>query len=586
MRRFLLASIPVAPIALAIGACGQGGPASIGLVMKAPQGLLSDAESVKLTVFDAGQSKCGSTGHVEVPSGEGVQSFDLEKSGCASGATWCKDIELDQDGSTKMFAVVAKNATGTIAEGCATATIDQDPVEVTIKVQRYVAPSCCNDGVVQVGELCDLGAQSSTDCSGGAGGACKGIPADDVCTCDCQAQEVPIDHVASAPLPVAGTKSQLAMAFSPGNTKINDGLRAVFTDKSSGANGGTDVQLRVMQKDLYPVPVEVSAPLSNALRLPLLCTAVAGQGAVRTQEAAAIAPISSTAIAVVYASDEKVAGRFDVLLSAQGPDGCADLAPVQLNTTLEDSTAPDVAAGPTGSGLVVWVRGGRIIGRIWKTTGELYPAAAELDFGPGSQARVAGNDKGWVVAYAGAGSNDGDGVFTKSVDPAGAIGAEVKVNAVTDGVQDQVDVALHGDRTIVVWHSGGDVYFQRFDASHNPVSGDQSEPIHKDTNGEQSNPTVASGNALGDFFVVAWEEIDKGGIGARYVGGDTGFAYNNITGQNDDFPAENQGVHFGVAGSRRLPAIAIGGAGYIAIGWQDELPDHAGIYVRRFPLPQ
>ena len=88
---------------------------------------------------------------------------------------------------------------------------------------------------------------------------------------------------------------------------------------------------------------------------------------------------------------------------------------------------------------------------------------------------------------------------------------------------------------------------------------------------------------LGDFYAIAWE-ADRGGngaIGARFAGGDSGFGYNSVTGQNDEFEASPAGVN----GARRRPAVAVGGGGFVAIGWQDESASQPGLVVRRFPLP-
>src|SRR5436190_1320227 len=135
MRRFWLGLLPLSVIGVVVGgACVAQPAAEIGLVMAAPEGLLDKATGVELSVFDAALAKCSKSGHVnKIPTGEVTQKFALAKSGCAAGVTWCKDIALDKDGTKKMFAVVAKDPTGTIAEGCATATIDQDPLEVPIK---------------------------------------------------------------------------------------------------------------------------------------------------------------------------------------------------------------------------------------------------------------------------------------------------------------------------------------------------------------------------------------------------------------------------------------------------------------------
>src|SRR4051812_33026726 len=132
MRRRLLGSLlrglPLAiPVGLVCGAGCASPPAPLALTLLAPEGLLDRATSVELSVFDAAQGKCLPTGHTDVPAGEKTQHFTLDRVGCAKGVAWCKTIQLDRDGSTKMFAVSAKNAAGPVAEGCAARPIDQDP---------------------------------------------------------------------------------------------------------------------------------------------------------------------------------------------------------------------------------------------------------------------------------------------------------------------------------------------------------------------------------------------------------------------------------------------------------------------------
>ena len=61
---------------------------------------------------------------------------DVDKD-CTGGASWCATIELDRDGSDKMFSVVAKSPAGTLGQGCASAKIDQDPLNVSIQIQRF-----------------------------------------------------------------------------------------------------------------------------------------------------------------------------------------------------------------------------------------------------------------------------------------------------------------------------------------------------------------------------------------------------------------------------------------------------------------
>jgi hypothetical protein len=191
--------------------------------------------------------------------------------------------------------------------------------------------------------------------------------------------------------------------------------------------------------------------------------------------------------------------------------------------------------------------------------------------------------------YQGAGAGDIDGIFMREIDLTGKLGDEVLVNAATDGLQDQPDIAMLDDgATIVVWHSAGDIFFQRFDpdGKADPRE-DQNAPLNTfgvKEGTEQQHPAAAGANG---FFTIAWETPDPvdptaGNIAARFVGARAGFGYNSVSGQNDEFFATD----LGTKGDRHLPAVAMSAlSGFVAIGWEDRSMTHAGIWVRRFPPP-
>ena len=594
-RRLLLGLLPAAPLGLLLSGGCAGEPVHIGLVMLAPQGLLDRASSLDLAVFDASKSKCLESGHAEVPADETTtQRFTLDKVGCTGGAAWCKTIQLDKDGSTKMFVVTAKNAAGVLAEGCATAVIDQDPIDVPIQVKRFNPPSCCGDGALQKGEQCEVATPQPT-------AMCAGIVADAVCGADCSANEIllSIDNPAQ---PVfnngaKGTKTDLALSFGPGATGYPNALRALFVDRDpTTVKGPTDIHERFLSRDLSPI-VEPHV-LALQLSLPLRCDDTTGFGIVQEQRSPDLAPVGDV-MALVYASDEIVGGIFDVFLSPQTADGCVDTpmcvdgtecvtgackqghcAPsVKLNVSgaAPGASDPHIAAGAGGRALVTWTRANDLYGRIWKTDGTLAPDSEFLIASNAAGGHVAGVPGGWKIAY-----SSGPSIFTRKISLDGGVASPITVNIVNNGDQDQPDIAALDDgRTIVVWHGGGDVYFQRYDAAGTPIENDQGAPLNTVAMGDQQHPVVAAGANAGDFFAVAWETVDTGSISARFVGGNAGFGYNSITGQSDEFPA----AHPSFATELRRPAIAVGGEGYVVIGWQDESEAHHGVYVRRFPKP-
>lgn len=581
-RRLLLALVPALPAAIAIGACTNA-PVQVGLVMKAPLGLLDQATSVTLSVFNSSGAECTSAGHVNnAPTGEGVQTFELQKSGCSGGAAWCKEIELDQDGAEKIFSVVAKGAGGILAEGCTVAKIDQDPLEVAIKVQRYNPPACCNDGMLQTGEQCDFG--PAGDCLNAEGGKCAGIVADPVCRCDCTAEEILLSVDNSVPPALTngapGTKIELSMAFCPGADSANNALRTAYTNTAEV--GGGDIHMRFLRGDLYKI--DEPFPLSQQIKLPALCVNVGGPAPALTQRAPSVAPVGPDRVLIAYATDQNGANNYDVYVNVQNEWGCADAPPVKVTTQVGDGELrPHVAGGPSDAALIVWHRGTATFGRIWRKSGGLD--ADELSIATSAKfPRVAGNKDGWVVVYEGSGPGDGDGVFMVTVSPTGTVGAATLVNDDTMGVQDQPDIAMLEDgRSLIAWHSanGDDIHFQRYDANRARVAGSDEQGLANTvTENLQQRPAVAAG--LG-FFAVAWEDV-PGKISARFIGGTSGFGYNSVTGQNDAFVVSTPDPE-GTFGERFGPAVAIGGGGFVAFGWTDKSMNHPGVFVRRFPLP-
>lgn len=572
----VLAAATPAAAALLVASCSAETPAAaIGLVMKTEAALLDGATSVRLSVFDGDASACAEDGSAgDVP--DDAQEFQLGREGCADGATWCGEIELDRDGSSKVFHVAAQGPDGLIAQGCAAATIDQDPLTVSIKVVRYVPPGCCNDGVLQPGEQCDSGVAASLACGEAAPGACGGVVEDAVCACDCTTRPVAVDRRADEPSAPPGDRAELALAFAPGQAELSGALRAAYTDLGAGAEGGADVVLRYLTPDAAPFDPVANADVADPLRIPLACTDPRGPGAGRQQQSPAIAALTPSATVLAYRSNQGSSTRFDAFLVHLGGQGCADGAPVRVNTEDLEVTAVDVAGGPSGIALVVFGQAGAVRGRFW-SEGSGFADEFEIA-AQGAAPRVAGSAQGWVVTYQGASGNDPDGIVVRTVLSGPQLGNTVAVNLQTQGVQDQPDVAMLPDgRFAVAWRSGSDVFVQRYAGDGVAVAGDQDAAVGG-AEGAPSTPVIDGSGSTGSFFVVGWADA-TGAVRARFLGGAGGFLFNSVTGQNDAFEATPAGS----GGVRTRPAIAVGGSGHVAIGWQDDAA--GGVFVRRFPLP-
>lgn len=552
----------------------------IGLVLSAPQAI-GDADAVDLFVFPAKGHKCvKSTGKVDsIP--KDAKKFALSNKDCGEGLSWCGEIELEKTKSPEMFAAIARSQGKDTLQGCTTAAVDQDPLEVTIEMQQIIEPSCCGDGKVQVGELCDLGGLAE----------CGSNKEDEGCFSDCQATEVLLsnDGEALQKKPYltnqVGTKSELSLAFCSGNEQVKQGLRAVFRSTDTKANGGSDINLRVLSEDVYSLILP--DPLTVQLRLPVTCTMYYGPAADAIQQQPSIAWVEQDSTLMAYASDEAAAGTSDIFLVVHTEDVCADVpmgseaaTQISITGTAPGAITPDVARGPDGQALIVWDQQGQIVGRIW-TKGVLSPGAADppIMIGSGAAPKVAGSPSGWVVVYQG-GGGDGD-IIRRPVGLDGKPQTEAVVNVETTGPQSQPDVAMLDDATYaVVWQSGGEIFFQRFDQSHNPLGQDQAEKLNNDLGpGPHAAPAIGAPVSGGAFFAAAWENVD-GSISARFIGKETTFLFNNVDGKNGAFSAS----HPLITGTRRRPAVAVGK--YVAFGWEDSSVGHSGVFVRRFPLPQ
>jgi hypothetical protein len=571
LSRFVwLGLIPAAPLAFA--SCSKE-PVPIGLTMFAPEAI-KDADSVDLFVFDATDHTCGQDGAVDaIP--DTAQKFPLSNQGCPDGLAWCTDIQLPRGEIPQMFAAIAKAKGESTLQGCTQATVDQDPLQVTIEMKQIIVPKCCGDGKLQVGEVCDSGGSNS----------CGGTMADEVCGADCTTQEELLSILDTAKpflVNLPHTKSDVAMAFCPGNGQIGTALRTVFTSADSKATNKSDINLRVMSPDLHTIMVP--EPLSQQLRLPTACTNIYGTGGKGTDLTPAIAPVSQNSTLIVYASNESNPTVNEIYVVEHSEDVCADVPidqepakQVSTGSPAPGSATPVVARATDGTALIAWQVGGNVVGRIWKA-GVLTPdlMAAPLQIGMGTAPRVAGGSGGWVVVYQGT-----SGVFKRTVGFDGKPGPEVAVNGTSNGAQVHPDVAMLDDGTYaVVWQSGSNIAFQRYSANGDAVKGDQDAPLNSDTmGGDHAAPAIAAPQSGGGFFAAVWENAD-GTISARYIDSASGFLFNPMDGTNASFLASSPTV----TGTRHKPAVAI--SGFVVFGWQDDSDAHPGIYARRFPLPK
>jgi len=591
MRRHFLGLFPLllGTSAVAItGAACDGGDAvrvSVAPSLVFPRGLLDSVDKLTLTVLDGsgGAATCDPaagavTGADAAPK---LLTKELSKNNCPPGVKFCGDLDLEKSTNDRVFSAQATSSDGTIlAVGCATSKVDQDALPLAIKMVRYVPAAQCGNGVVE----------STEQCEGGGFG----------CDDQCHTTEVLISSGESTSKTQTGNPGDKLDPSFVWPAQNGDGGRffAFYTDKTPGL---TDVAMSVLTAQLTPVtsPVALTCQGQAAKGKPCSVLLPNGSGfppdaAPKSQGAPSAATLNGKYY-VVFQDDDSSNGQdihmrsMDSALVAEQGVGAA------IGVNGEPSGAgdpgiqslPQISAPASGDKLLVaWqddASGGKILARTITPAG-VRGTQREISSGTGNvRVSLAPTPGGWVVVW-----ESGGDIKLRQVNGDGLPqGPEQVVNENTSGVQERPRVAAQPDgRFCVVWadkNKGDDVYFQRFNASGGKIAGDQTKALNDVvSDGVQSSPTIAALSAAGGAFAVAWLDAASNHVRARYVGGSSGFLFNNVNGQASEFQAS------AVDGRTRAnPVIASGGSGpFVAIGWEDKTAGGAGIVVRKFPSPK
>lgn len=222
-------------------------------------------------------------------------------------------------------------------------------------------------------------------------------------------------------------------------------------------------------------------------------------------------------------------------------------------------------------------------GELPANTGTVASQTAHTD----AQQAVAADPTGaFVVAWASDNQDGaGAGIFAQRFDAAGAkVGAEFQVNTTFLGDQVEAAVVKGADGSFVVSWSGpildvlgitilGEgIYFQRFDASGNPVGGEQQVALALLE--DFSQPSIAM-NTAGDFS-ISWTRAFGDGSG------DGVFARQfHADGTPDGAMFQ---VNVTTAGDQNDSTVAYDGTGNLIVTWTSAGQDGSGtgVYGRRF----
>ena len=305
-----------------------------------------------------------------------------------------------------------------------------------------------------------------------------------------------------------------------------------------------------------------------------------------------VAADASGAFVVVWASDGQDGSGFGVFGQRYDAGGAPLGSEFRVNTyTTNGQRVPAVAAGPTGTFVVVW-RSDDQDGSSYGVFGQRF-AGSGVSLGPEFRVNtyttenqgipaVATDPAGNFVVVWHSRTQDGSGfgVFGQRYASSGApTGPEFRINTYT--MVDQAGPAVVADPSgnfMVVWRSftqdgsADGVFGQRYSSSGAPLGSEFR--VNTYTTGEQVYPAVSS-DTSGDF-VVAW--MDNGQDGSNY----------GVFGQRYDGAGAPIGPEFRIntytTDHQMFPAVAADPAGDFVVVWRSFTQDGSasGVFGQRY----
>lgn len=569
-------------VLVAGAACGShadGVEVGIGPSLVFPRGLLQSVARVVVREYYAGPAACDASTGAVTGGGAPDATTTLSQSGCSGGAVWCGSMQVTTSSASRVFAAEADDASGTaVAVGCTQIVVAQQTLPVAIAMKRVLPKAVCGNGVVEATEQCDP----------------AGSVGDLVCDASCHTKEELLSAVnaqSGFPAPASGgptARADVALAW-----PAKSSLLAFWDDQTDPPD--QHLALRMLGSDMNKLPSGAAPALAGGSVWLTAGTFPSAPDPGNQQYPSAAADAAGTY--VVFGDDlcgSSSSGSFDVCLRVLDPN-LSDVGTIVVNGSGGAGepgvqTHPAIALGTGETAYVVWqsapqVGAGQIVGRTVNLSTMALGSQVVLSMGASNALpSVAPLPGGWVVAW-----QSDAGILVSSVDAGGKpTGATTTVSKGHTGLQDHPAVASIGGgdgRYAVAWtdhgQNGADIVVQRFDASAHPVAGDSTTPINDlVAANDQVTPAIA-GSAAGGFFAVAWIDVLSGAVRGRLLDGSSGFDFNNVTGQNDEFPVSLAQGH-----TRAAPVVAVGGSGpFVAFAWQDRTAGAPGIYGRRFPLP-
>jgi hypothetical protein len=564
-------------------ACTQDNAVRVGIApsLILPRGVLDAVDGITITVYDAtGGVDCANdaSGGTQGVSGSTskVATVSLTKNSC-TGTPWCGSFDVSQSDTPRVIAAQASSQGKPFLQGCVKQELNQQEQSVTIHLVRILGDQTCGNKVVEATEQCDP--------PGGANNL--------VCDAQCQTKEELISAPSSngAIGVYTGAKS-LPSTVWPSSAAPSGRFVTFWGDKSSPTH--KQMAMRVLGDSMQGLGPNDIGP------------AVAGGSIIVPNDPTQFPPVQAAGNQFDPAG-AFVQGKYWVAFDDDASAGNRDihLRSMDANTLVADQGTgqplginggangtgepgeqyqPALAVGPGNVLFIAWIdsstgSAGKIQGRTFDPGTKSLGGQVELSSGTSNQSvTVAATTKGWVATW-----QNGSDIMMRTIGSNGSPSAAAQtVSTGHTGQQDHPSVAAIDDRLAIAWAdhglNGADIVVQRFGADGSPVGDAKTAINNLVQDGDQLAPAIAASSNSGGFYCVAWVETGSGHIHARLLDATTGFDFNNVNGQADEFQAS-----LANGKTRNNPSVAIGGAGpFIGIAWER---GNDGVYGRRFPSP-
>jgi hypothetical protein len=456
----------------------------VGLLLLAPQTLLTEVAHVELRVFDAADVRCVDSAITAVGAAPSV--LDLHLAHCADNVRWCGSATVEQDaGRTLTWSVEGTLPNGQLAfRGCTGHAVDQNPLQIDIKVVSVVHGEACGDGVILPPKTCDLGGAGSDE-------ACDAIA--------CTTREVLVSNGKSAANffrgRAGGRKSDLSMGW------FDDGKFFATWADAATTSGGNDGSPQITVRRLAPslvTDVSTSSVLQREVRLQTDAPFTASGLNLRAGKTSApsLQPTDSTSMLAVFAW-ARPGEKSRIYTSTQQRNLNSATAPdTPLIAASGSQDQPSTARGANGSIAVVYVEDGEVVAAVRRKDGTTDAVQRVSSATTSVRPRIAPRAGGFVAVW-----SDGTDVKMRLLGATGApTSPETIVNSKRTGKHDQCDVAATASgRFLVAFRDstgvdGADIYVQKFDASGTPLGTEAATPLNNvGRTGDQLAPAVAAG---------------------------------------------------------------------------------------------